>query len=73
MVSTKASNKHRVKSLRSNSKKVNAEQVSHYYATAEECFFNEYPWRVKRCSELLEFQLLPEESENKKRQEEPTL
>jgi plasmid rolling circle replication initiator protein Rep len=63
MLSTKASNKHRV----------NAEQVSNYYATAEEYFFNEYPWRVKRCSELLEFQLLPEESENKKRQEEPTL
>ncbi|MGH1396693.1 MAG: protein rep [Trichormus sp.] len=44
--------------------RVNAEQVANYYATAEEDFFNEYAWRVKRCSESLEFQLLPEDSEN---------
>lgn len=34
-----------------------------YYASAGEGCFNQYAWRIKMCSELLEFRLLPEESE----------
>jgi plasmid rolling circle replication initiator protein Rep len=41
----------------------NAEKVSDYYASAGEDCFNQYAWRVRMCSELLEFQLMPDQSE----------
>ncbi len=43
--------------------RANADQVSYYYATAKEEAFNQYAWRVRMCSELLEFRLVPEDSE----------
>ncbi|BAY47221.1 replication protein A [Scytonema sp. HK-05] len=43
--------------------RANADKVSKYYASAGEGCFNQYAWRIRMCSELLEFRLLPEESE----------
>ncbi len=44
--------------------KANTDKVLHYYAKAGEDYFQQYAWRMKMCSELLEFQLVPEESED---------
>lgn len=43
--------------------RANADKVSEYYAQAGEGIFNRYAWRVKMCSEWLEFQLYTEETE----------
>jgi plasmid rolling circle replication initiator protein Rep len=43
--------------------RANADRISYYYATAKEEAFNQYAWRVRMCSELLEFRLVPENSE----------
>jgi plasmid rolling circle replication initiator protein Rep len=43
--------------------RANADKVSDYYAQAGEGSFNRYAWRVKMCSEWLEFQLVSEEPE----------
>ncbi|MFN6470824.1 MAG: protein rep [Nostoc sp. SerVER01] len=43
--------------------RANADKVFQYYAKADEHCLQQYAQRVKICSELLEFQLLPEESE----------
>jgi plasmid rolling circle replication initiator protein Rep len=42
--------------------RINADKVADYYAKADEDAFNEYAWRLRTCSEWLEFQLMPEES-----------
>ncbi len=43
--------------------RANTDKVLDYYAKADEHYFQQYAWRMKMCSELLKFQLLPEESE----------
>ena len=43
--------------------RANADKVSDYYAKANEYRLQQYAWRIRMCSELLQFQLLPEESE----------
>ncbi len=43
--------------------RANADKVFQYYAKADEHCLQQYAQRVKICSELLEFQLMPEESE----------
>ncbi|MDZ8183269.1 MAG: protein rep [Nostoc sp. ChiSLP02] len=43
--------------------RANADKVFQYYAKADEHCFQQYACRVKTCSELLEFQLVPEKSE----------
>jgi hypothetical protein len=43
--------------------RTNADKVLHYYAKADEDYFQQYAWRMRICSELLKFQLVPEESE----------
>ncbi|WP_414570214.1 protein rep [Nostoc sp. CCY 9925] len=43
--------------------RANADKVFQYYAKADEHCFQQYARRVRTCSELLEFQLVPEESE----------
>lgn len=42
--------------------RANADKVSDYYASAPEGCFHSYAMRVRMCSELLEFQLMPEET-----------
>ncbi|MHC5727957.1 MAG: protein rep, partial [Nostoc sp.] len=39
------------------------DKVLHYYAKADEHYFQQYAWRMRMCSELLKFQLVPDESE----------
>lgn len=41
----------------------NTDKVLHYYAKADEHYFQQYAWRMRICSELLKFQLVPDESE----------
>ncbi|OYD90542.1 hypothetical protein CDG76_30415 [Nostoc sp. 'Peltigera membranacea cyanobiont' 210A] len=43
--------------------RANTDKVLQYYAKADEHYFQQYAWRMKMCSELLEFQLVPNESE----------
>jgi hypothetical protein len=43
--------------------RANAELISSYYATAGDHNLNNYAWRIKICSEFLEFQLSPEETD----------
>ncbi|MBD2561864.1 MULTISPECIES: protein rep [Nostoc] len=43
--------------------RANTDKVLHYYAKANEHYFHEYAWRMRMCSELLKFQLVPDESE----------
>ena len=43
--------------------RANTDKLLHYYAKADEHYFQQYAWRIRICSELLEFQLVPEESE----------
>jgi len=43
--------------------RANTDKVLHYYAKANEHYFQQYAWRMRICSELLKFQLMPEESE----------
>ncbi|AFZ24206.1 plasmid rolling circle replication initiator protein [Cylindrospermum stagnale PCC 7417] len=40
----------------------NADQVSEYYAKSGDDAFNEYAWRLRTCSDWLEFRLVPAES-----------
>jgi hypothetical protein len=42
--------------------RVNADKVAEFYAQAGDDTFNDYAWRLKSCSEWLEFRLVPEES-----------
>ncbi|MDF5715298.1 MAG: protein rep [Rhizonema sp. NSF051] len=42
--------------------RANAELVSNYYAAAGDHELNNYAWRIKICSEFLEFKLSPEEA-----------
>ncbi|MBS9386305.1 MAG: protein rep [Dolichospermum sp. BR01] len=42
--------------------RINADKVAEFYAQAGEDHFNEYAWRLKSCSEWLEFRLISEES-----------
>ncbi len=44
--------------------RTNAEKISNYYASTHDSYFHEYAWRVRSCSEWLEFKLLPDESED---------
>ncbi|WP_082209846.1 protein rep [Fischerella sp. PCC 9605] len=44
--------------------RTNADKISDYYASAGEGCFNRYAWRMRMCSEVLEFQLVPEPSED---------
>lgn len=44
--------------------RANADIVSNYYATAGENSFNKYAWRVRTCSEWLEFRLVQEEAQD---------
>lgn len=44
--------------------RANADKVANHYADANEGCFKRYAWRLRRCSEWLEFQLLPKESED---------
>ena len=44
--------------------RANADRVSNHYDNANEGCFKRYAWRVRRCSEWLEFQFLPKESED---------
>lgn len=46
--------------------RANADKVSDYYASALESCFHSYAMRVRMCSELLEFQLVPESEGNLK-------
>lgn len=41
----------------------NTDKVLHYYAKGDEDYFQQYAWRMRICSELLKFQLVPKESE----------
>ncbi|MBE9049419.1 protein rep [Nostocales cyanobacterium LEGE 11386] len=43
--------------------RANVDQIAYYYATSGEDNFLEYAWRMRMCSELLEFRLVPEETE----------
>ncbi|HEY9800450.1 MAG TPA: protein rep [Leptolyngbyaceae cyanobacterium] len=43
--------------------RANAEKISHYYATANDDELNNYAWRIKICSEFLEFQLSPAQAD----------
>ncbi|MEH2301762.1 MAG: protein rep [Nostoc sp.] len=43
--------------------RANTDKLLHYYAKADEHSFQQYAWRMRICSELLEFQLVPDESE----------
>ncbi|MEH2286089.1 protein rep [Nostoc sp.] len=43
--------------------RANTDKVLHYYAKADEHYFQQYAWRIRTCSELLKFQLVPDESE----------
>jgi plasmid rolling circle replication initiator protein Rep len=43
--------------------RANTDKVLYYYAKADEHYFHQYAWRMKICSELLKFQLVPEELE----------
>ncbi|MBD2457006.1 protein rep [Nostoc sp. FACHB-87] len=43
--------------------RTNAELISNYYATAVDHTLNNYAWRIKTCSEFLEFQLSSEEAD----------
>lgn len=45
-----------------NKHRANAELVYNHYATANDCELNNYAWRIKNCSNFLEFQLLPQEA-----------
>lgn len=42
--------------------RTNAEKVSEYYAKSGDDGFNEYAWRLRTCSDWLEFRLVPEQS-----------
>jgi len=44
--------------------RANADIVSNYYTSADEGCFNRYAWRVKMCSELLEFRLVSQSEES---------
>lgn len=44
--------------------RANADKVANHYADANEGCFKRYAWRLRRCSEWLEFELLPKESED---------
>ncbi|MEH2412647.1 protein rep [Nostoc sp.] len=43
--------------------RANTDKLLHYYAKADEHYFQQYAWRMRMCSELLEFQLILDESE----------
>ncbi|MEH2281059.1 MAG: hypothetical protein V7K90_06900 [Nostoc sp.] len=43
--------------------RANTDKVLYYYAKADEDYFQQYAWRMRMCSELLKFQLVPDESE----------
>ena len=42
--------------------RINADKIAEYYTQADNDTFNEYAWRLKSCSEWLEFRLVPEET-----------
>ncbi|MCP6759139.1 MAG: protein rep [Fischerella sp. CENA71] len=44
--------------------RTNADKISNYYASAGEGCFNRYAWRIKMCSEMLEFKLESELSDD---------
>ncbi|WP_292733091.1 hypothetical protein [Nostoc sp. JL31] len=43
--------------------RANTDKVFHYYDKADEHCFQQYAWRVRMCSELLKFQLVPDDAE----------
>ena len=42
--------------------RINADKIAEFYAKANNDTFHEYAWRLKSCSEWLEFRLIAEES-----------
>lgn len=44
--------------------RVNVDKISHHYYSSNEDCFKRYAWRLRRCSEWLEFEFLPKESED---------